>query len=205
MRIKMGEVDLIDQLWEQVAGFVKKKANSFLKSDYSYCGFDFDDLCQEGFLATLDAVKKYDVDTCHCHFKSYLATVIDRRYLAAVYSNPGSRSRGPKNIIDCALSLELPLCSDSGVEETIGESIKADEDQIDELIHQIWLAELRAALKQALASIDEKQAAAVWRYYADGTPQLTQEEKRLASCGLNKLRSRYATFQLLQRFIYDLE
>ena len=155
-RIKAGETDLLPMLWERVEGFVKKKANGFLYGHSTAYGMDFDDLCQEGFFAVLDAVKNYDPATCSCHFKSYLATVISRRYLNLVYVRPGS-DKGPKNPLDRSVSLDLPVDDEDG--ETIADTLTDGIDPADDVLHDLWLTELRETMEAALSSIKAEQAA----------------------------------------------
>lgn len=196
MRIKAGETDLLPMLWERVEGFVKKKANAFLYGHEVSFGMDFNDLCQEGFLAVLDAVKNYDVATCNCHFKSYLATVISRRYLTLVYA---PRRNGVKNPLDTAVSYDLPVGDDG--DETIADTLTDGTDPADDILHDAWLAALREALETALSGIKAEQAAALRRrWYGTGDTPMTPQERKLADRGLMSLR-KPSLYRILKDFI----
>lgn len=196
-RIKAGETDLLPTLWERVEGFVKKKANYFLYGHSVTYGMDFDDLCQEGFFAVLDAVKNYDPATCSCHFKSYLATVISRRYLNLVYVRPGS-DIGPKNPIDRSVSLDLPVGDEDG--ETIADTLTDGNDPADDVLHELWLAELRETMEAALSSIKAEQAAALRRrWYGTDGGSMSKAERKAADRGIMSLR-KPSIYQILKGF-----
>lgn len=196
-RIKAGETDLLPMLWERVEGFVKKKANGFLYDHSTAYGMDFDDLCQEGFFAVLDAVKSYDPATCSCHFKSYLATVISRRYLNLVYVRPGS-DKGPKNPLDRSVSLDLPVDDEDG--ETIADTLTDGIDPAGDVLHDLWLTELRETMEAALSSIKAEQAAALRRrWYGVSGVSMSQSERKAADRGLMALR-KPSIYQLLKGF-----
>lgn len=61
-RIQTGESCLMVNLWEQVSGLVRWKANRVMTSlelQRNSCGVEFDDLCQCGYLALVAAVADY--------------------------------------------------------------------------------------------------------------------------------------------------
>lgn len=62
VRIQSGETELYGELWDQVAGLIKWKANRVMTSlelQRNSCGVEFDDLCQCGYLALAAAVADY--------------------------------------------------------------------------------------------------------------------------------------------------
>lgn len=196
MRIKAGETDLLPVLWERVEGFVQKKANAFLCGRKASFGMDFNDLCQEGFFAVLDAIKGYDIATCNCHFKSYLATIISRRYLSLVYA---SHRNGVKNPLDTAIGIDLPVNDDG--DETIADTLTDGTDPADDVLHDAWLVALREALETALSNIKAEQAAALRRrWYGTGGTPMTPQERKLADRGLMSLR-KPALYRMLKDFM----
>lgn len=65
VRIQAGEQELMGELWKQVAGLVKWKANrimSALDLRGNPCGVEYDDLCQCGYLALVTAVETYTLE-----------------------------------------------------------------------------------------------------------------------------------------------
>ena len=124
-------------------------------------------------------------------------SVISRRYLNLVYVRPGS-DKGPKNPLDRSVSLDLPVDDEDG--ETIADTLTDGIDPADDVLHDLWLTELRETMEAALSSIKAEQAAALRRrWYGVSGASMSQSERKAADRGLMALR-KPSIYQLLKGF-----
>ena len=74
--IREGNDGLIPQLWEQVQVYVRRKAETAMRSIPPEHGVEVDDLAQSGYFALLEAVATFDREkgTFLCWLEKYLKT-----------------------------------------------------------------------------------------------------------------------------------
>ena len=158
--IQSGRDDLTATLWKQVKGFVAQQANRWCYAWQGRGGAEFDDLCQVGFLAMLEALRTYNPEK-GVKFISWLGTCIKAPFLAAVGCRTERQRRDP---IETAASLEAPI---EGAEDlTVGDMVADPLDCIAAADRRIFIEQLHAALDEALDRLPQEQARAVrWRFY----------------------------------------
>ena len=74
--VQEGNDGLIPQLWEQVQVYVRRKAETAMRSIPPEHGVEVDDLAQSGYFALLEAVATFDREkgTFLCWLEKYLKT-----------------------------------------------------------------------------------------------------------------------------------
>lgn len=164
--IQQGHKEYIPELYNQVEKFINAKANKFYRefaSKCSCCGVDADDLIQEGYLAMLDAIKGYKLDSGF-KFLSFINYPIMNRYNVLT----GNRNHKAKNNpLNNAKSLDEPL----GTEDetlSLSDTIKDDnaEDLFEEMIHKDYLHELHNILEKGMEQMTPEQRTVIQcRYY----------------------------------------
>lgn len=60
LAIQSGDNFLLQQLWEQCKGFIRKEACRWARAFENCPDIDADDLTQSGYFALLDAVQRFD-------------------------------------------------------------------------------------------------------------------------------------------------
>lgn len=157
--IRAGE-NRMGELWEQVAGLVKWKANHVMTALDGRCGVEFDDLYQSGYPALVAAVDSYEPESgaFSTWFMYYLKTAFAE---AAGYRTKAGRNEP----LNCAASLDKPVDDD---ETPFGEFVsdpKADAT-MESIEEKLWREQLHEALDAALAALPEQNADVLrLRYY----------------------------------------
>ena len=160
--IQSGRDDLTATLWKQVKGCVAQQANRWCYAWQGRGGAEFDDLCQTGFLAMLEAVRTYDPER-GARFVTWLGVCLKAPFLAAVGCRTERQRRDP---IETAASLEAPI---EGAEDlTVGDMVADPLDCIAAVDRKIYNEQLRAALDSALGRLPQEQSRAIRRRFYEG-------------------------------------
>lgn len=164
--IRAGAHERMGELWEQVCGLVKWKANHVMTSMEGFpgCGVEFDDLYQSGYPAMLVAVESFDpaAGSFSTWFMFHLKTAFAE---AAGYRT----KKGRLDPLNNALSMDKPL-TDEADSSTFGEFIPdlkaaATMEAIEE---QEYQKQLHDALELALGVVPEECSEVLrLRYYRD--------------------------------------
>ena len=156
--IQQGREDLLPELWEQVSGLVAKLAWERYKATGGCGGVEVEDLTQSGFLALLEAVKRFDPA------KGYAFTTTLGMCLKTAFAEAGGYRTSRRDPLDGCASLDAPL-TDAG---TLMEFQADPGNEIEAAEHRIWLAQLRKAMAQAVGKLPEDQQRTIRRrYYRD--------------------------------------
>ena len=158
--IQAGRDDLTAELWQQCERFIAQQASRWCYAWNGRGGVTFDDLCQVGFLAMLEALRTYNPEK-GVKFISWLGVCLRAPFLAAVGYRTKRQQQDP---IEAAASLEAPL---EGTEDlTVGDMVADPLDCIAAADRRIFIEQLHAALDEALDRLPQEQARAVrWRFY----------------------------------------
>lgn len=139
LAIRDGHAELQEQLWDGVKGFVIGKANRFynLRKDLR-C--EREDLIQSGYLAMMEAVKKFDPE--RGGFLTYLSFYLKTAFIET--------AMGQNNPLFYADNLDREILE--GV--TLGESIASDREGTEDIsIANIANEELRRDLEKVMQKI----------------------------------------------------
>ena len=146
LQVQSGNEDAVLQLWQQVRGFVFKRANSCHKTT----GYELDDLMQSGFIALLIAASTFDPER-GASFIHYLSFHLHNEFNMA--NGLGIKFNDP---LERAISLNNPLYDDPNGSTL--EDVQADPgDQYSDLIDKIFLEELQAAVNKAVEALPDEQ------------------------------------------------
>lgn len=167
-RIQAGEQELIGELWEQMCGLVKWKANHVMTA-LQGCpgrGVEYDDLYQSGYLAMVAAVESYDSEAGA--FSTWFMYHLKTAFAEAT----GYRTKkGQLEPLNNALSMDKPV-SDEADSSLFGDFIP---DQIaaatmEAVEDQEYQKQLHDALEIALGAIPENCSEVLrLRYYQSMT------------------------------------
>lgn len=192
--IQSGAVELMEQLWEQVAGLIKWKAKRIM-TVLEGCpgrGVEFEDLCQSGYLAMVAAVDTYD-PAAGGAFSTWLMYHLKNAFADAI----GYRTqKGRREPLNNYLSLDTPLTDDAGSDDLM--DVVADPAGLQwqvALEESMWQTELQEAVESALLTVPEQYREILrLRYWEDMT--LEDISKRL---GISKERVRQTVNQAIRR------
>lgn len=165
--IQAGATEHMGELWEQVAGLVKWKANHIMTAlDLcgSPCGVGFEDLYQSGYLALVEAVETYNPTAGA--FSTWLMYYLRKAFAETA----GYRTqKGRQEPLNNYLSLDTPLTDDADSDDLM--DVVADPAGLqwrESLENIVWREQLHEALEVALATIPEKYADVMrLRHYQD--------------------------------------
>ena len=160
--IQHGRDDLTATLWEQVERFVAQQANRWAYAWQGRGGAEFDDLCQVGFLAMLEAVRTYDPEK-GTRFITWLGVCLKAPFLAAVGYRTERQRRDPTAT---ATSLEAPI--ESSDDLTVGDMVADPLDCIAAADRRIFIEQLHAALDEALDRLPQEQSRTIRRRFYEG-------------------------------------
>lgn len=167
--IQAGAVELMDQLWEQVAGLIKWKAKRIM-TVLEGCpgrGVEFEDLCQSGYLAMVAAVDTYD-PAAGGAFSTWLMYHLKTAFAEAT----GYRTqKGRQEPLNNYLSLDTPLTDDADSDALM--DVVADPAGLQwqvALEESVWQTELQDAVRAALSTVPEQYREVLrLRYWEDMT------------------------------------
>lgn len=167
--IQAGSVELMGDLWEQVAGLIKWKAKRIMTA-LEGCpgrGVDFEDLCQSGYLAMVAAVDTYD-PAAGGAFSTWLMYHLKTAFAEAA----GYRTqKGRQEPLNNYLSLDTPLTDDADSDGLI--DVIADPAGLqwrESLEESMWRQQLRETVGAALSTVPEQYREILrLRYWEDMT------------------------------------
>ena len=165
--VQEGNDGLIPQLWEQVQVYVRRKAETAMRSIPPEHGVEVDDLAQSGYFALLEAVATFDrgKGTFLCWLEKYLKTEF------AVAGGYRTSRRDPLNLstsIDQPVSSVFPVSSDDSDGETFAETIPDETDSYADIEEQIYMEQLHAALDSAVDGLPSTQREVIRGRYWQG-------------------------------------
>lgn len=178
LKIQSGERDCMGQLWEQVAGLVKWKANRIMTALGGSVCAEFDDLFNSGYIAMARAVDTYDPErgSFSTWFMLHLKTVFAE--------TTGYRTRqGQNEPLRGALSLSTPVGDDKN-DWTLGEIIPdpAGATRMDAIEESEYQRELQQAMEKVLAELPEQHREVIQRrYYLGQTLQEAAEGLQISA------------------------
>ena len=150
--IQAGAVELMGQLWDQVAGLIKWKAKRIM-TVLEGCpgrGVEFEDLYQSGYLAMVAAVDTYD-PAAGGAFSTWLMYHLKNAFAEATgYRTQKSRKEPLNNY----LSLDTPLTDDADSDDLM--DVIADPSGQNEMLsveETLYQKQLHDSLESVLASI----------------------------------------------------
>ena len=160
--IQNGEIKLTEDLWEQVSGLVKWRADraiNALKMHGNPRGLEFEDLMQIGFIAMLSAVESFN--PANGAFSTWLVYHIRTAFADAA----GYRTKNcdPVNL---SISLDQPLPGDPDtafMHEIIPDPGAAE--MLDLVEESQWNKQLHDVLEEILAELPEKSREVLRRRY----------------------------------------
>lgn len=191
-RIQAGETNLMEDLWEQVAGLVKWAARRIMPALGNRGGVELDDLIQSGYLALVAAVASYAPD--NGSFSSWLMYYLKTAFAQA----SGYRTEKQRNDpLRFAVSLEAPLGDEDG--NTVGD-LQADPTSaapFEAVEERVFREQLRQVLDSVLDQLPPQQAQTIRGRYFDGSTldelaadmgKSLERIRQLEANGLDRLR-----------------
>lgn len=168
--VKSGSSEHIEQLWQNVAAFIRQRANRIAAIPNRDHTIDFDDLVQQGYFAMLQAAKTFD-PTAGKTFIGWLSFYLKRQFAVATGFDQRAKQLDPSK---CASSLNAPLTDNEADGQHMDFLPDPDAQQ------PYFAAEAQADaerlhddLERALATLPEHAAQILKLRFCDG---LTQEE-----------------------------
>lgn len=165
--IQAGATERMGELWEQVEGLIKWKANRIM-TVLEGCpgrGVEFEDLYQSGYLAMVAAVNTYD-PTAGGNFATWLMYHLKSAFAEATGYRTQKDRQEPLNNY---LSLDTPLTDDADSDALM--DIIADPSGQNGIISAedaLYRKQLHDAMEEALSAIPEQYADALRLRYYDG-------------------------------------
>lgn len=167
--IQAGSMELMGQLWDQVAGLIKWKAKRIM-TVLEGCpgrGVEFEDLCQSGYLAMVAAVDTYD-PAAGGTFSTWLMYHLKTAFAEAT----GYRTqKGRQEPLNNYLSLDTPLTDDADSDDLM--DVIADPAGLqwrESLEESMWRKQLQEAVGSALSTVPEQYREILrLRYWEDMT------------------------------------
>ena len=184
--IQKGECHHLGQLWEQVVGLVKNKANYIMTTVHNPYGAEFDDLVNSGYLAMVAAVNSFDPR--EGHFTTWLGYYLKTAFAETM----GYRTvKGKREPINNALSLSYMVGEKCDTE--LGELL-ADlnaETALEAVEEREYQKQLHHAMERALSDIPAGFAEILCKYYyAERTLQEIADEHSISKQTVNNWREK---------------
>lgn len=169
----------MEELWNQVYGFVAMKARQRFALTDGLGGVEVNDLIQSGYFALCSAVKSY---TGEYKFTTFLNTALKTAFSEAA----GIRwERVAKDPLNTAKSIDVPIGEDEDA-GTLADFIKDQADLFEEAEHRIWLEQLHKALDDAIKDLPVQQGETLQRRYWEG--QTLKEVAESAGLSVERIR-----------------
>ena len=165
--VQAGATERMGELWKQVEGLIKWKANRIM-TVLEGCpgrGVEFEDLYQSGYLAMVAAVNTYD-PTAGGNFATWLMYHLKSTFAEATGYRTQKDRQEPLNNY---LSLDTPLTDDTDSDALM--DVIADPSGQNGIISAedaLYREQLRDAMEEALSAIPEQYADALRLRYYDG-------------------------------------
>ena len=161
-RIKAGQRELIPQLWGQIEGLCTLHANRVSRALPSTAVCDFDDLCQCGYFAMLQAIEYFDSKSGYS-FNTYL----NHCHQAAMAEASGFRTaKQKKDPTRFAKSLDAPISDDD--ETTLGEITADSRDPIKDLENELYNESAKRAIESLFTLLTETERKVIESHYLEG-------------------------------------
>lgn len=179
--IQAGETERMSELWEQVNGLVKWKANRIMTAltlKNNPCGVELEDLIQSGYVAMVAAVNTYNPESGK--FSTWLMYHLQNEFANVTGYRTKHGRHDPLNLpYGVVAELDKPMTDDANSDplvEIIPDSYA--EAQFKAVEERLYREQLHEALEQAMAAIPENRAEILRQRYFEG--------KTLAEVGESK-------------------
>ena len=179
--IQAGATERMGELWEQVTGLVKWKAEQIMTAldlRGNPCGVEFEDLYQSGYIAMVEAVYYYDLESGVA-----FSTCLIKRLKTVFAEATGYRTkRGQNEPLNNSFSLDKTV-DDESDGTPFGEFVP-DPKAVATMLsveERLWREQLHEALEVALAAIPEKYAEVMRQRHYQGLTLADVGEIRGAS------------------------
>ena len=155
VEIQAGAVERLGELWRQVEGLVKWKANQIMTALEGSCsrGVEFEDLYQSGYPAMVDAVNTYD-PVAGGAFSTWFMFYLKNAFQVAT----GRRTqKGRREPLNNAISLDTPLTDAADSDDLM--AMVADPtgmQRLDPMEETIWYKQLQETVEAALETVPEQ-------------------------------------------------
>ena len=154
--IRAGDDGRMGELWDQISGLVKWKANRIMIAvdGFPGRGVEFSDLYQSGYLAMVDAVNSYNPEAGT--FSSWFMYHLKKAFAKTVgYYTKAGRNDPLNN----AISLDKPV-DDEQDGAAFGDFVSDPQaaDAIMSVEESLWQEQLHEALETALAELSQESA-----------------------------------------------
>ena len=212
--IQNGHTELYTDLWEQVYRLVCRKAERYShllqENGWRTDPEDFTaDLIHSGYFALIDAVKYFDSKK-GIKFNTYLGNTLKKAFREAA----GIRS-SKRDALEFSVSLDAPVLDDGDTALLdFVDSRPYDGDDMVRVEDSVYLWELRAALDEALSTLNHRERKTLKDYYFHGVSYANQAEScnvsrqylaDIADTAMEKLRSNGRVMKNLAGFMPDYE
>ena len=170
---KAGDREALAALWEQNRGLLRvmfRRLAAAYRERMDAAGVTLEDLEQEGYFAVAKAAKLYD-PSAGTKFSTFLFYPVKNAFSCAVGLRTERQRQEPLCRCD---SLDVPLYAEDNGSATRGDTVPDDaaEQAFTDADECLYTAQLHSALDDALALLDERQAAVLrGRFYEDRTLQ----------------------------------
>lgn len=198
LRIVAGESDLSLDLWNQVEKFVHWQANRFYFGYQDRCkqlSIELDDLRQEGYLAMLTAVEKFD-PARRTKFLTVFGYYLKKRFFTMAKMHYTGWQR---NKVHRSASLDAMISEND--KENLLDTIADERNELEEVDEAIYWATVLPSLTQAFATLTKRQQEILVSIYYEGNTHEATAKKfgiskggvsTIARGGMNKLRNNAA-------------
>jgi RNA polymerase sigma factor (sigma-70 family) len=172
-KIKAGETDLMEQLWDKVYRFVAQQAGKYTFKYANRCsseGLETDDFIQVGFFAMVKAIETFPSEDSQYKFTTYLHRQLlnhfnelsgnSRRY------SMSEKQKSELNKVTDATSLDVQR--DGGKDDYALSELIADpraETELARIEESDYIEKLHEDLEAALKTLPPKQANSIRGYY----------------------------------------
>ena len=168
--VKSGSSEHIELLWQNIAAFIRQRANRIAAIPNRDHAADLDDLVQQGYFAMLQAVQTFD-PTAGKTFIGWLSFYLKRQFAIATGFDQCTKQLNPSK---CASSLNVPLTDNEADGQRMDFLPDPDAEQPYFAAESQADAErLHDDLERALATLPEHAAQILKLRFCD---RLTQEE-----------------------------
>lgn len=185
--IQAGDTERIGELWDQVGGLAKWKANHVMTALAGRCGVEFDDLYQSAYPALVAAVGTFKPEKCG-KFSAWFAF-----YLKTAFAEcTGIRTQTTKNDpINHALSLDAPVGDDVD-SDLFGDLIPDPKATatMQAVLGREFSRQLHDALEKSLSALPVLDADVLrLRYYLDMTVLEVAEAKNIEPARVRQIEA----------------
>lgn len=154
--IQAGATERMGELWEQVAGLVKWKANHIMTAldlRGNPCGVEFEDLYQSGYIAMVEAVHYYTPESG----VAFSTCLINRLKTVFAEATGYRTQRGRNEPLNTAFSLDKPLTDESD-SSLFGDFVPDNRATatMEAIEEKEYRRQLREAVEAVLADIPEQ-------------------------------------------------